>query len=87
MYFIKIKNDFAQESHISGLIYFHESQKTWSDKSFQYDLYSLKAEVLQLLETLRVKSIQLVPNSSAAIFTANAMDIVVGKKKLECLER
>ena len=31
--FHKVKNDFAQESHISGLIYFHESQKTWSDKS------------------------------------------------------
>ena len=77
--------DFAQESHISGLIYFHESQKTWSDKSFQYDLYSLKAEVLKLLETLRVKSIQLVPNASATIFTANAMDILVGKNKIGML--
>jgi phenylalanyl-tRNA synthetase beta chain len=83
--FHKIKNDFAQESHISGLIYFHESQKTWSDKSFQYDFYSLKAEVLKLLETLRVKSIQLVPNSSETIFTANAMDIFVGKKKIGML--
>ena len=83
--FHKVKNDFAQESHISGLIYFHESQKTWSDKSFQYDLYSLKAEVLKLLETLRVKSIQLVPNASATIFTANAMDILVGKNKIGML--
>jgi phenylalanyl-tRNA synthetase beta chain len=83
--FHKVKNDFAQESHISGLIYFHESQKTWSDKSFQYDLYSLKAEVLKLLETLRVKSIQLVPNTSATIFTANAMDILVGKNKIGML--
>ena len=83
--FHKVKNDFAQESHISGLIYFHESQKTWSDKSFQYDLYSLKAEVLKLLETLRIKSIQLVPNASATIFTANAMDILVGKKKIGML--
>jgi len=83
--FHKIKNDFAQESHISGLIYFQESQKTWSDKSFQYDFYSLKAEVLKLLETLRVKSIQLVPNSSATIFTANAMDIFEGKKKIGML--
>ena len=83
--FYKVKNDFAQESHISGLIYFHESQKTWSDKSFQYDLYSLKAEVLKLLETLRIKSIQLVPNASATIFTANAMDILVGKKKIGML--
>ena len=83
--FHKVKNDFAQESHISGLIYFHESQKTWSDKSFQYDLYSLKAEVLKLLETLRVKSIQLVPNASATIFTANAMDILAGKNKIGML--
>ena len=83
--FHKVKNDFAQESHISGLIYFHESQKTWSDKSFQYDFYSLKAEVLKLLETLRVKSIELVPNASATIFTANAMDIVVGKNKIGML--
>jgi phenylalanyl-tRNA synthetase beta chain len=83
--FHKVKNDFAQESHISGLIYFHESQKTWSDKSFQYDLYSLKAEVLKLLETLRIKSIQLVPNASATIFTANAMDILVGKNKIGML--
>ena len=83
--FHKIKNGFAQESNISGLIYFHESQKTWSDKSLQYDFYSLKAEVLKLLETLRVKSIQLVPNSSSTIFTANAMDIFAGKKKIGML--
>jgi len=83
--FYKIKNDFAQESHISGLIYFHESQKTWNDKSFQYDFYSLKAEVLKLLETLRVQSIKLVPNSSTTIFTANAMDIFVGKRKIGML--
>jgi phenylalanyl-tRNA synthetase beta chain len=83
--FHKVKNDFAQESHISGLIYFHESQKTWSDKSFQYNFYSLKAEVLKLLETLRVQSILLVPNSSSTIFTANAMDIFGGKKKIGML--
>ncbi|MDB0070012.1 phenylalanine--tRNA ligase subunit beta [Gammaproteobacteria bacterium] len=83
--FCKIKNGFAQESNITGLIYFHESQKTWSDKSLQYDFYSLKAEVLKLLETLRVKSIQLVPNSSSTIFTANAMDIFAGKKKIGML--
>ena len=83
--FRKIKNGFVQESHISGLIYFHESQKTWSDKSLQYDFYSLKAEVLQLLETLRVKSIKLVPNSSSMIFTVNAMDIFAGKKKIGML--
>jgi phenylalanyl-tRNA synthetase beta chain len=83
--FRKIKNGFAQESNISGLIYFHESQKTWSDKSLQYDFYSLKAEVLKLLETLRVRSIQLIPNSSSTIFTANAMDIYAGKKKIGML--
>jgi phenylalanyl-tRNA synthetase beta chain len=83
--FRKIKNGFAQESHISGLIYFHEVQKTWSDKSFQYDFYSLKAEVLKLLETLRVKSIEFIPNSSATIFTANALDICVGEKKIGML--
>ena len=83
--FCKIKNGFSQESNITGLIYFHESQKTWSDKSLQYDFYSLKAEVLKLLETLRVKSIQLVPNSSSTIFTANAMDIFAGKKKIGML--
>jgi len=83
--FRKIKNGFAQESNISGLIYFHESQKTWSDKSLQYDFYSLKAEVLKLLETLRVQSIQVVPNSSSTIFTANAMDIFAGKKKIGML--
>jgi len=83
--FHKIKNGFSQESNISGLIYFHESQKTWSDKSLQYDFYSLKAEVLKLLETLRVQSFQLVPNSSSKIFTANAMDIFAGKKKIGML--
>jgi phenylalanyl-tRNA synthetase beta chain len=83
--FRKIKNGFAQESNISGLIYFHESQKTWSDKSLKYDFYSLKAEVLKLLETLRVQSIQLVSNSSSTIFTANAMDIFAGKKKIGIL--
>ncbi|MDB9934932.1 phenylalanine--tRNA ligase subunit beta [Gammaproteobacteria bacterium] len=83
--FHKVKNGFAQESNISGLIYFHESQKTWSDKSLQYDFYSLKAEVLKLLETLRVHSIQLVPNSSSTIFTTNAMDIFAGKKKIGML--
>lgn len=83
--FHKVKNGFAQESNISGLIYFHESQKTWSDKSLQYDFYSLKAEVLKLLETLRVQAIQLVPNSSSTIFTANAMDIFEGKKKIGML--
>ena len=83
--FHKVKNDFAQESNISGLIYFHESHKTWSDKSLQYDFYSLKAEVLKLLETLKVKSIHLLPNSSATIFTANAMDIFAGKKKIGML--
>ena len=83
--FRKIKNGFAQESNISGLIYFNESQKTWSGKSLQYDFYSLKAEVLKLLETLRVQSILLVPNSSPTIFTANAMDIFVGKKKIGML--
>ena len=67
------------------MVYHHDLQKTWSDKSFQYDFYSLKAEVLKLLETLRVKSIQLAPNSSAAIFTANAMDIFAGKKKIGML--
>ena len=83
--FHKVKNDFAQESHISGLIYFHESQKTWSDKSLQYDFYSLKAEVLRLLETLRVKSIKLAPNASSTTFTINAMDIFAGKKKIGML--
>jgi len=83
--FHKVKNDFAQESHISGLIYFHESQKTWSDKSLQYDFYSLKAEVLRLLKTLRVKSIKLAPNASSTTFTINAMDIFAGKKKIGML--
>ena len=83
--FRKIKNGFAQESHISGLIYFHEVQKTWSDKSLKYDFYSMKAEVLKLLETLGSHSIQLVPNSSATVFTANAMDIFVGKNKIGML--
>tara|TARA_S200000501_G_scaffold79217_1_gene70978 strand:- start:10546 stop:12561 length:2016 start_codon:yes stop_codon:yes gene_type:complete len=83
--FHKINNGFVQESNISGLIYFHESQKTWSDKSLQYDFYSLKAEVLKLLETLRVQSIKLVPNSTSTIFTANAMNVFAGKKKIGML--
>jgi len=85
--FHKIKNGFAQETHISGLVYYHEQQKTWSNQSFQYNFYSLKAEVLKLLETLRVKSIRLAPNSSSTIFTANTVDIFAGKKKLACLEK
>ena len=83
--FHKTKNGFAQETHLSGLVYYHEQQKTWSNKSFQYDFYSLKAEVLKLLQSLRVQSIYLAPNSSATIFTANAMDIFSGKKKIGML--
>ena len=83
--FHKTKNGFAQETHISGLVYYHEQQKTWSNKYFQYDFYSLKAEVLKLLQSLRVQSIHLAPNSSATIFTANAMDIFSGKKKIGML--
>ena len=83
--FYKTKHGFAQETHLSGLVYYHEQQKTWSNKSFQYDFYSLKAEVLKLLQSLRVQSIHLAPNSSATIFTANAMDIFSGKKKIGML--
>ena len=83
--FHKTKNGFAQETHLSGLVYYHEQQKTWSNKYFQYDFYSLKAEVLKLLQSLRVQSIHLAPNSSATIFTANAMDIFSGKKKIGML--
>ena len=83
--FYKTKNGFAQETHLSGLVYYHEQQKTWSNKYFQYDFYSLKAEVLKLLQSLRVQSIHLAPNSSATIFTANAMDIFSGKKKIGML--
>ena len=35
--------------------------------------------------TLGAQSIQLVPNSSATVFTANAMDIFVGKNKIGML--
>ncbi|MDB4210267.1 phenylalanine--tRNA ligase subunit beta, partial [Gammaproteobacteria bacterium] len=83
--FYKTKHGFAQETHISGVVYYHEQQKTWSNKSFQYDFYSLKTEVLKLLQSLRVQSIELVRNSSGTIFTANAVDIFSGKKKIGML--
>ncbi len=83
--FHKIKNDFAQEAHLSGIIYHHELQKTWSTKSIHYDFYSLKAEVLQLLRTLGIDNVQLIPNSSSLVFNLNSMDIFAGKKKIGVL--
>ena len=80
--FYKNENEFSQESHLSGIIYDHGGLQSWSAKTPIYDFYSLKADVLQLLKTIAVSKLKLIPTTSSKIFNSNSMDIFAGKKKI-----
>ena len=83
--FYKIGNDFSQESHLSGIVYDHGGLQSWSAKTPTYDFYSLKADVLQLLKTIGVENLELMPAKSNKVFNSNSMDIFAGKKKIGTL--
>ena len=80
--FSKEKNGFTQSLHLSGMIYHHEPQQTWSQKELVYDFYSLKAEISQLLQTLGMQNIKFQQASSLMPFNENALDIYIGKHKI-----
>ena len=80
--FTKDKNGFIQSLHLSGMIYHHEPQQTWSQKKFAYDFYSLKAEISKLLQTLGMQNIKFQQASSLMPFNENALDIFIGKHKI-----
>ena len=80
--FKKEKSGFTQSLHLSGIIYHHEPQQTWSQKELTYDFFSLKAEISKLLQTLGMQNIELQKASSLAPFNENALDIFVGKQKI-----
>ena len=56
--FKKEKSGFTQSLHLSGMIYYHEPQQTWSQKELTYDFFSLKAEISKLLQTLGLQNIE-----------------------------
>ena len=80
--FKKEKSGFTQSLHLSGIIYHHEPQQTWSQKELTYDFFSLKAEVSKLLQTLGMQNIELQKASSLAPFNENVLDVFIGKQKI-----
>jgi phenylalanyl-tRNA synthetase beta chain len=80
--FKKEKSGFTQSLCLSGIIYHHEPQQTWSQTELIYDFFSLKAEIYKLLQTLGMQNIELQKASSLAPFNENALDIFVGKQKI-----
>jgi len=80
--FKKEKNGFTQSLHLSGIVYHHEPQQTWSQRVLEYDFFSLKAEISKLLQTLGMQNIKFQKASSLAPFNENALDIFIGKQKI-----
>ncbi len=80
--FKKEKSGFTQSLNVSGIIYHHEPQQTWSQKELTYDFFSLKAEVSKLLQTLGMHNIELQKASLLMPFNENALDIYIGKQKI-----
>jgi phenylalanyl-tRNA synthetase beta chain len=80
--FKKEKNGFTQSLHLSGIVYHHEPQQTWSQRVLEYDFFSLKAEISRLLQTLGMQNIEFQKDSSLAPFNENALDIFIGKQKI-----
>jgi phenylalanyl-tRNA synthetase beta chain len=80
--FKKVKNGFTQSLHLSGIVYHHEQQQTWSQRVLVYDFFSLKAEISKLLQTLGMQNIEFQKASSLAPFNENALDIYIGKQKI-----
>jgi len=80
--FKKEKNGFTQSLHLSGIVYHHEPQQTWSQRVLVYDFFSLKAEISKLLKTLGMQNIEFHKVSSLAPFNENALGIFIGKQKI-----
>tara|TARA_B100001287_G_scaffold62031_1_gene50105 strand:+ start:5527 stop:7542 length:2016 start_codon:yes stop_codon:yes gene_type:complete len=80
--FKKEKSEFIQSLQISGIIYHHEPQQTWSQKKLEYNFFSLKAEILKLLQTLGMQDIEFKRTSDVMPFNENALEIFVGMKKI-----
>jgi len=80
--FKKEKNGFTQSLHLSGIVYHHEPQQTWSQRALAYDFFSLKAEIYKLLQTLGMQNIEFQKASSLAPFNENALGIFIGKQKI-----
>ena len=80
--FKREKSGFTQLLHLSGVIYHHEPQQTWSQKELDYDFYSLKAEISKLLQTLGIQNIVFQKASSSMPFNENALDVFVNKHKI-----
>ena len=80
--FKKEKRGFAQSLNLSGIVYHHEPNQTWSQKKFVYDFFSMKAEILKLLQTLGMHNAELQQISSVTPFNENALAIFVGKQKI-----
>ena len=80
--FRKEKIGFSQFMHLSGVIYHHEPQQTWSQKELAYDFFSLKAEISKLLQTLGIQNFEFQKASPLMPFNENALDIFIGKHKI-----
>lgn len=80
--FKKEKNGFNQLLHLSGIIYHHEPQQTWSQKKLEYNFFSLKAEVFKLFHTLGIQNVNYKKASSLMPFNENALEIFIGKQKV-----
>ena len=80
--FRKIKTGFMQSMHLSGIIYHHEPQQTWSQRELIYDFFSLKAEIYKLFKTLGLKNIEFQKASPSMPFNENTLDIFIGKHKI-----
>ena len=83
--FLESGDDFIQHHHISGIVYYHEPQKSWDSKVISYDFYSFKAEIYQLLQTLGVDDLRLESNSNNSAFNLNSMNIYSGQKVIGSL--
>ena len=80
--FKREKSSFTQLLQVSGIIYHHEPLQTWSQKKIEYNFFSLKAEILKLLQTLGMQNIKLKKASSLMPFNENALEIHIGKQKI-----
>ena len=80
--FRKAKSGFIQSLHLSGIIYHHELQQTWSQKKLEYNFFSLKAEVYKLFRTLGMQNIDFKKVSSSMPFNENALEIFISKHKV-----
>ena len=80
--FKKENRDFVQSLHLSGIIYYHEPHKGWSQKECIYDFFSLKAEISKLLQTLGIQNAEFIKSRSLSPFNENALEIFLGKQKI-----